>query len=65
MKKLISLTYWVDMTDSHEYREGDPFPHDGREIPEDRMEELSTDANQMGKPLIASVEVEEPKKKLK
>lgn len=58
MKKAISLGTWVDLTDSHEYHEGEIFPHDGREIPEDRWEEV--------KPFIGDVEeVEEPKKKNK
>ena len=65
MKKGFSLTLWVDQTDGHEYHEGDAFPHDGRAIPEDRIEELSTDGNQIGRPVISVKEVEEPKKKQK
>lgn len=62
----ISLMTWVDMDDGHEYSEGEPFPHDGREIPEDRLEELSTGKNQIGAPVISFVEVEEkPSKKNK
>ena len=65
MKKCISLATWVDMTDLHEYRDGDPFPFDGRNIPDDRIDELSTAMNQTGAPLISVEEVEEPKKKPK
>lgn len=61
--KAISLKTWFDMTDEHEYREGEPFPHDGREIPEDRIDELASDKNQTGAPVIRLVE--EPKKKTK
>ena len=59
--KAISLITWVDMTDEHEYREGDAFPHDGREIPKERLDELQCAMNQIGKPVIQMVE--EPKKK--
>ena len=65
MKKAFSRITWVDVTDNHEYRAGEPFPHDGREIPEDRMDELLTDQNLIGFPIIEMVEVEEPKKKSK
>ena len=65
MKKAISLMAWVDVTDGHEYREGEPFPHDGREIGEDRIDELSSPENMIGTPVITLVEVEEPKKKAK
>ena len=33
MKKYISARTWRDLTDKHLYREGDPFPFDGREVP--------------------------------
>ena len=65
MKKAISLGNWVDMTDEHEYREGEPFPHDGRAIPEERMTDLASEKNQIGIPVIFVEEVEEPKKKAK
>ena len=61
--KAISLATWVDLTDSHEYHEGEAFPHDGREIPEDRLNELSTALNQTGVPLILVEEASQPKKK--
>lgn len=62
--KAISLMAWVDLDDGHEYRADEPFPHDGREIPDDRLDELASDKNQIGKPVIM-VEAEEPKKKAK
>lgn len=65
MKKAISLGGWVDLTDGHEYRAGDAFPHDGRAIPDERLNELASSENQTGIPVIFVEEVEEPKKKTK
>ena len=59
--KFISLTTWVDVLDGHEYSEGNPFPHDGREIPEERITALTTAENDLKRPVIMAVE--EPKKK--
>lgn len=47
-----SLSTWVDMEDGHEYHEGEPFPHDGREVPADRIDSLMTAMNGTGMPLI-------------
>ena len=55
-----SLVTWVDLEDGHEYHEGDAFPHDGREIAEDRINALTTALNGMGKPVIME---DEPKEK--
>ena len=55
-----SLVTWVDLEDGHQYNSGDVFPHDGREIPDDRLDALSTALNDMGKPVI---QIEEPKEK--
>lgn len=63
MKKAVSLMTWVDVTDGHEYREGDPFPHDGREIKEERLNELASAENMIGTPVINVIEVAETKKK--
>ena len=52
MRKGFSLSTWVDVTDGHEYSAGDSFPHDGRPIPDERIEELATDRNQTGSPVI-------------
>ena len=62
MKKGISLMTWVDQKDGHEYHEGEAFPHDGRQIPEDRINELSTADNQIGRPVILVKDEEKPKK---
>jgi len=59
-----SLITWVDQTDGHEYHEGETFPHDGKEIPEERIKELSTADNQIGRPVIA-VEAEKATRKKK
>lgn len=53
----ISLTVWRDLTDRHLYAEGDPFPHDGRAIPPDRLNALITGHNQAGMALIRAVEL--------
>lgn len=36
----------------HEYAVGDPFPFDGREISQKRLESLTTENNDIGKILI-------------
>ncbi len=52
MYKVISK-FWdkQDLTE-HTYQENDPFPFDNREIKESRIQELSTDLNGLGYPLI-------------
>lgn len=55
-----SLAYWRDTEDGHLYDEGDQFPFDGRDIPEDRIRELSSSDNKAGFPLIESVDEQEP-----
>lgn len=45
-----------DLTDNHVYKKDDVFPFDGREIDENRIKELSTKKNKIGKVLIAKVE---------
>ena len=54
--KAVSLTTWVDVTDGHEYREGDPFPFDGREIEDARLDELASADNMTGTPVISVTE---------
>jgi len=51
----ISTMTWRDLTDSHLYHEGDPFPFDGREIPEDRLEFLAGTQNKVGSAVIELV----------
>ena len=55
-----SIACWVDVTDGHLYGYGDKFPHDGRAIPEERIDELLTAENMIGYPLIEAVNEQEP-----
>ena len=62
-----SIVRWRDLEDKHLYEAGDAFPHDGREISEDRIAELSGTQNKAGFALIQAVAVkdkEEPVKKV-
>lgn len=47
-----STGLWRDLTDNHLYATGDVFPHDGREISEERIAELSGTQNKAGFALI-------------
>lgn len=58
-----SLITWVDVTDGHEYHEGDIFPHDHRKVSEKRIKELSSQDNQIGRPVIFVEEATEAKEK--
>ena len=58
----ISTDLWRDLTDKHLYHAGDPFPFDGREIPEDRINSLLSGHNLAGFALIKPVEYEPEKK---
>lgn len=42
-----------DLTDGHLYEAGDPFPHDGRDLPADRLSALASGKNGAGRALIA------------
>lgn len=54
------LVFFRDLQDkSYEYRPGDIFPRSGLEVSDARLEELSTNKNRRGKPVIALVEVKE------
>ena len=57
MTKYFSTVTWRDNTDGHLYREGEPFPFDGREITVDRLESLESGRNRAGLRLIRAVEV--------
>lgn len=51
------LKFFRDLQDNnHAYHVGEQFPHDGMEVSEDRLVELSTDANRRHVPLIEKVE---------
>ena len=53
------VKFFRDLQDNnHAYHVGDKFPHDGMEVSEDRLKELSTEANRRHVPLIAKVEDE-------
>lgn len=48
-----------DMKDeNHLYEVGDEFPHDGRRVSKKRLEELSSEENRRGIPLIEGYEEE-------
>ena len=55
-----SIACWVDVTDGHLYGHGDKFPHDGRKIPDERIDELSTAENMCGYPLIEVTDEQKP-----
>ena len=59
MTKYVSVHEWRDNTDGHLYREGEPFPFDGREIPAERLEELESGRNRAGLRLILACEVQD------
>lgn len=70
--KYVSTAYWRDLEDGHLYDVGGEFPHDGREISEERLADLMSPQNKAGFAVIKAVEVpnegkpvekaEEPKK---
>lgn len=62
------VAIFADLQDrEHVYYPGDAFPRDGAEVSEERLRELSTANNRLGKPLIEKVEkkVEAPIKDAK
>ncbi len=62
-----TIVYFTDLTDNdYAYKVGDIFPHNGLEVSEERITELSTNKNKRGIPLIEKVDEtveEKPKKK--
>lgn len=53
------LRFFRDLQDNnHAYHVGEIFPHGGMAVSEDRLKELSTDANRRHVPLIEKVEDE-------
>ncbi len=57
--------FFTDLQDNrYPYNEGDIFPREGVTVTEDRLNELSSSNNKLGKPLIEKVE-ETPKKAAK
>ena len=58
----VSIACWRDLDDGHLYQQGDPFPHDGRDISEKRIADLISTQNKAGFALIKAVE--EPKEEI-
>ena len=61
MKKYFSAAEWRDLEDGHLYREGEPFPFDGRDVPAERLEALESGRNRAGLRLIRADEVQDEK----
>jgi len=64
-----ALVNFVDLRDNnHRYHAGDSFPREGYEAGDDRIAELCSDQNKLGKPVIAEekpvdkVPADKPKK---
>ena len=54
------VRFFRDLQDNnHAYHVGEQFPHNGMKVSEDRLKELSTDANRRHVPLIKKVEIVE------
>ena len=49
------LSKFVDLEDDHRYYTGDQYPHDGRRVSKARINELTTDQNLLGYPVIEEV----------
>ena len=61
-----ALIRFADLEDSrHIYEAGSTFPRPGLTVSPERIEVLSSDKNQAGKPLIAKVVEEAPKEEPK
>lgn len=54
----VSKILWRDITDNHLYRQGEVFPFDGREIPDERIAELTGTQNKARKAVIELVQSE-------
>ena len=52
----ISTATWRDLSDQHLYAAGDVFPHDGREIPAERLAYLAGTQNKAGFAVIKAVD---------
>ena len=53
---------FTDLKQHHEYCKGDLFPYNCVDVGADRIDELASDKNRMGVPLIVEI-AEKPKKK--
>lgn len=63
MAKYESIIDWKDLEDNDKiYRLGKPFPKPAnKNIPKERLEELLSDKNKLGQPVIKIVEEKETK----
>ena len=52
---------FFDLKAGHSYAVGDTFPHNGVEVEAERIEELATNKNRLGVPLIEEIP-EKPKR---
>lgn len=51
------IKYFTDLQDNHyAYQVGDIFPHEGKQVNDERLAELASADNRRGIPLIAKVE---------
>ena len=51
------IKYFTDLQDNnYHYHVGDTFPHDGFEVSQERIDELSSEKNKRGVKLIEAVE---------
>ena len=57
---------FYDLKDNnHAYSVGDTFPHKGAEVDAERIEELASDKNRLGVPLIAEIAEKQKRKRKK
>lgn len=53
------IEYFHDLQDKgHHYNVGDTFPREGVSVDKERIKELSSSSNKLGKPLIEKVKEE-------
>lgn len=58
-----AILFFKDLHDNRfEYRPGDVFPRSGLKVSQERLDELATNKNRRGKPLIEKVEETETEK---
>ena len=55
-----ALITFRDLEDGHLYQTGDPFPYDGREIKQERLESLLSERNRSNMRLIERVDINIP-----
>ena len=54
---------FTDLRHHHAYSVGDIYPNNGVEVDAERIEELSTDRNRLGVPLIEEIKPKRTRKK--